>query len=45
MMSYRAAMELCIQFIDDHLGERITALELADLTGYSLYHFTIAGSN
>ena len=39
MMSYRAAMELCTQFIDDHLGEKITALELADLTGYSLYHF------
>ncbi len=39
MTSYRAAMELCARFIDNHQGEKITALELAEMTGYSLYHF------
>lgn len=37
-MSCRAAMELCEKFINEHAGN-ITAQELADMTGYSLYHF------
>jgi AraC family transcriptional regulator len=39
MMSYRAAMENCVIFIDSHIGESINASTLADITGYSLYHF------
>ena len=39
MMSYRAGMELCVSYIECHIGDKITAKELADLTGYSLYHF------
>ena len=32
-------MELCERHISQHLGEPTTARQLADLTGYSLYHF------
>lgn len=38
-MDYRAAMELCEKYIAEHSDKSITAQELADLTGYSLYHF------
>ena len=38
-MSYRDAMELCKEYISRHSGETVTARELADITGYSLYHF------
>ena len=38
-MSYQDAMELCRRHISAHLGEAVTARELADMTGYSLYHF------
>lgn len=37
-MNYRDAMSLCEELIARHKGE-ITAQELADRTGYSLYHF------
>ena len=32
-------MEICKQYIEDHLGERLTAVALADVAGYSFYHF------
>lgn len=38
-MDYRTAMELCEKFIEEHAGETVTARSLADMTGYSLYHF------
>lgn len=38
-MGYRSAMELCEKYIALHLGDVITARDLADKTGYSLYHF------
>ena len=38
-MDYHAAMALCEKYIAEHSDKSITAQELADLTGYSLYHF------
>ena len=38
-MSYRDAMELCKKYISQHSDKSITARKLADMTGYSLYHF------
>ena len=38
-MAYRDAMELCKNHISRHSGDVVTARELADMTGYSLYHF------
>ncbi len=38
-MGYRDAMELCETFIAGHPDRAVTARELADMTGYSLYHF------
>ena len=38
-MNYHGAMELCESYINEHIGEIITAKHLAELTGYSVYHF------
>ena len=38
-MDYRSAMQLCENYIHAHIGEPLTAKALADMTGYSLYHF------
>ena len=38
-MDYQDAMEICREHIFEHYGEPVTARELADMTGYSLYHF------
>lgn len=38
-MDYRIAMEFCEKYINEHTDDLITAQELADITGYSLYHF------
>jgi len=38
-MDYRTAMELCQKTVDGHADRWVRAQELADLTGYSLYHF------
>lgn len=38
-MSYHNDMERYRTYIEAHLDERITARDLADLLGYSLYHF------
>ena len=32
-------MELCESYINKHIDEPITAKQLAELTGYSVYHF------
>ena len=38
-MGYRDDMEICKEYIFKNYGETVTARELADMTGYSLYHF------
>lgn len=38
-MSYLRKMEECIAYIEEHIDEAISIAKLADLTGYSLYHF------
>ena len=39
MMNYSEAMELCDRYIHSNSEENITASVLAELCGYSLYHF------
>ena len=36
---YSERMEICKRYIEEHLGERLTAVGLADVAGYSFYHF------
>ncbi|MGI6108764.1 MAG: AraC family transcriptional regulator [Eubacteriaceae bacterium] len=38
-MQYQEAMQKCRDYITEHLDSRISAQDLADLCGYSLYHF------
>ncbi|AAO35990.1 AraC family transcriptional regulator [Clostridium tetani] len=38
-MNYRKDIEKCIKFIEDHIKENITIKEIANESGYSLYHF------
>lgn len=38
-MNYRKEIEKCINFIEDHVKENITIEEVANQSGYSLYHF------
>lgn len=38
-MNYRKEIEKCIEFIEDHIKEDITIEEIANQSGYSLYHF------
>lgn len=38
-MKYRKEIEKCIEFIEDHIKEDITIEEIANQSGYSLYHF------
>ena len=38
-MSYRLDMQRCLSYIDDHITDSLPVSELADLLGYSLYHF------
>lgn len=38
-MSYKQDMQRCLDYIEEHLENRITIPELADFLGYSLYHF------
>ena len=38
-MNYKQDMQTCLTYIEEHLEEKITVSELADLLGYSLYHF------
>lgn len=38
-MGYNEQMQKCRQYIIEHINEQITALQLAELCGYSLYHF------
>lgn len=39
-MNYRKEIEKCIEFIEDHIKEDITIEEIANQSGYSLYHFS-----
>ncbi len=38
-MNYRKEIEKCIEFIENHIKEDITIEEIANQSGYSLYHF------
>lgn len=38
-MNYRKDIEKCIDFIEEHIKEDITIEEIANHSGYSLYHF------
>ena len=38
-MNYRKDIEKCINFIEDNIKENITIEEIANQSGYSLYHF------
>lgn len=38
-LNYRKEIEKCIKFIEDHIKEDITIEEVANQSGYSLYHF------
>ena len=38
-LGYNETMKMCEEYIAEHLAEPITALQLADMAGYSLYHF------
>lgn len=38
-MNYRKDIEKCIKFIEEHIKENITIEEVANQSGYSLYHF------
>jgi len=38
-LNYRKEIEKCIEFIEDHIKEDITIEEIANQSGYSLYHF------
>lgn len=38
-MNYRKDIEKCIKFIEEHIKENITIEEVANESGYSLYHF------
>lgn len=38
-LNYRKDIEKCIKFIEDHIKENITIEEVANESGYSLYHF------
>ncbi len=38
-LNYRKEIEKCIKFIEDHIKEDITIEEIANQSGYSLYHF------
>lgn len=38
-MNYRKDIEKCIEFIEEHIKEDITIEEVANESGYSLYHF------
>ena len=38
-MNYRKEIEKCIKFIEDHIKEDLTVKEIANQSGYSLYHF------
>lgn len=38
-MNYRKEIDKCIEFIEDHIKEDITIEEIANQSGYSLYHF------
>ena len=42
VLDYRTAMEMCEEHINKHTGhtgEFVTAKDLADMSGYSVYHF------
>ena len=39
VLGYNEQMKKCEEYIAAHLGEPVTALQLADMAGYSLYHF------
>lgn len=39
-MNYSADIDRCIEFIERHIKEPITAQEIADEVGYSVYHFS-----
>ena len=38
-MGYQQTMQQCEEYIAAHLDEPLTAIALADMAGYSLYHF------
>ncbi len=38
-MNYREDMSQCIDYIEEHIKENITAADIAYIAGYSLYHF------
>ncbi|SCL89453.1 Regulatory protein SoxS [Sporanaerobacter sp. PP17-6a] len=38
-LNYRKDIEKCIKFIEEHIKENITIEEVANQSGYSLYHF------
>ena len=38
-LNYRKDFERCFEWIDLHLKENITVHEMANVMGYSLYHF------
>lgn len=38
-MNYRKDIERCIKFIEEHIKENITIEEVANQSGYSIYHF------
>ncbi len=38
-MNYRACIQASIDYIEDHLKEELTAQDLADIAGFSPYHY------
>ncbi len=38
-MNYRDDISRCIDYIEAHIKENITAADIAEMAGYSLYHF------
>ncbi len=38
-MNYRDDISRCIEYIEEHIKENITAVDIAERAGYSLYHF------